>query len=117
LPTPYKILFSILLARLTPYADEITRDHQCGFLRNRSMIDQIFYNGQIMEKKWEYNGTVHQLFIDFKEAYDSVRREVLYSILMEFDMPRKLFGLIKMFLNETYITVRVGKYQSDTFLI
>jgi hypothetical protein len=21
---------------------------------------------------WEYNGTVHQLFIDFKKAYDSV---------------------------------------------
>jgi hypothetical protein len=23
----------------------------------------------------EYNETLHQLFIDFKEAYDSVRRE------------------------------------------
>jgi len=28
-------------------------------------------------KKWEYNEAVHQLFIDFKKAYDSVRREVL----------------------------------------
>jgi hypothetical protein len=28
--------------------------------------------------------TVHQLFIDFKKPYDSVRREVLYSILIEF---------------------------------
>jgi hypothetical protein len=25
-----------------------------------------------------------QLFIDFKKAYDSVRREVLYSIITEF---------------------------------
>jgi hypothetical protein len=38
---------------------------------NRS-TDQIFYIRQILEKKWEYNGTVHQLFIDFKKAYDSV---------------------------------------------
>jgi hypothetical protein len=30
-----------------------------------------------MEKKWEYNGTEHELFIDFKKAYDSVRREAL----------------------------------------
>jgi hypothetical protein len=29
-----------------------------------------------MEKKLEYNETVHQLFTDFKIAYDSVRREV-----------------------------------------
>jgi hypothetical protein len=35
------------------------------------ITDQIFYIRQILEKKWEYNGTVHQLFIDFKKAYDS----------------------------------------------
>jgi hypothetical protein len=28
-------------------------------------------------KKWEYNETVHQLFIDFKKAHDSVRRDIL----------------------------------------
>ena len=33
-----------------------------------------------LRKKREYNEEVHQLFIDFKKAYDSVRREVLYSI-------------------------------------
>jgi hypothetical protein len=55
---------------------------------------------RILEKKWEYNGTVLQLFIDFKKAYDSFRREVLYSIFMEFDIPRKLVGLIKMCLKK-----------------
>jgi hypothetical protein len=33
---------------------------------------------QILEKKWDYNEKVHQIFIEFKKAYDSVRREVLY---------------------------------------
>jgi hypothetical protein len=41
-------------------------------------------------EKWEYNETVHQLFIDFKKAYDSVRREVLYNILTEIGVPMKL---------------------------
>jgi hypothetical protein len=44
---------------------------------------------------------VHQLFIDFKKAYDSVKREVLYNILLEFDIPKKPVRLIKMCLNET----------------
>jgi hypothetical protein len=41
-----------------------------------------------------------QLFIDFKKAYDSVRREVLYNILIEFGIPMKLVRLIKMCLSE-----------------
>jgi hypothetical protein len=60
---------------------------------------------------------VHQLFVDFKKAYDSVRREVLYNILTEFHIPLKLVRLIKMCLNETYTTVWVGKHLSDRFLI
>jgi hypothetical protein len=55
--------------------------------------------GTCWRKKWEHTGTVHQLFIDFKTVYDSVRSEVLYSILIEFGIPRKLDGLIKMCLN------------------
>jgi hypothetical protein len=81
------------------------------------MTDQIFYIQQILEKIWEYNGTVHQLFIDFKKAYNSVRREVLYNILLEFGIPGKVLGLIKMCLNETYNTVHVGKNLSDKFFI
>ncbi|KAJ4447804.1 hypothetical protein ANN_09812 [Periplaneta americana] len=71
----------------------------------------------IMEKKWEYKGTVHQLFIDFKKAYDSVRREVLYDILIEFGIPKKLVRLIKMCLSETYSRVRIGQFLSDAFPI
>jgi hypothetical protein len=55
---------------------------------------------QILEKKWEYNETVHQLFIDFKKAYDSVSREVLYNILTEFGVPMKLVRLIKMYIED-----------------
>ncbi len=69
------------------------------------------------EEKWEYIEVVHQLFIDFKKAYGSVRREVLYKILMEFGIPKKLIRLIKVCLNETYSSVRVGKNLSDIFPI
>jgi len=73
-PTTYKILSNILLSRLITYAKEIIGDHQYGFQCNRSTTDHIFFIHQILEKKWEYNEEVHQLFIDFKKAYDSVRR-------------------------------------------
>ncbi|KAJ4448569.1 hypothetical protein ANN_10587 [Periplaneta americana] len=62
-------------------------------------------------------GTVHQLFIDFKKAYDSVKREVLYDILIEFGIPKQLVRLIKMCLSEMYSRVRVGQFLSDAFPI
>jgi hypothetical protein len=64
----------------------------------------------MLEKKWEYNETAHQLF-------GKVRREVLYNILIEFGVPMKLVRMIKMCLNETYNKVRIGKNLSDNFLI
>jgi hypothetical protein len=63
-------------------------------------------------KKWEYSETVHQLFIDFKKVYDSVRREVLYITFIEFGVPMKLVGLINMHLNETYSKVHIVKHLS-----
>ena len=55
--------------------------------------------------------------MDFKEAYNSFRREVLYNILIEFGIPTKLVRLIKMCRNETYSRFCVGKHLSDMFPI
>jgi hypothetical protein len=52
-PTTYKILSTILLSRLIPYAEEIIGDHHCGFGCNRSTTDHIICIRQILEKKWE----------------------------------------------------------------
>jgi hypothetical protein len=51
LSTAYKILSNILLARLTPYVNEIIGYHQCGFHHDRSTMYQIFYIWQILGKK------------------------------------------------------------------
>jgi hypothetical protein len=55
--------------------------------------------------------------IDFKKAYDSVWREVLYNILIEYWLPIKLVRMIQMCLNETYSKVHIRKYLSDNFPI
>jgi sorting nexin-29 len=108
-------LSNILLSRLIPYAEEVIGHHQCGLRRNRSTTDHIFCIRQILQIISEYNEAVHQLFIDFKKVYDSVRREVLYNILIEFGVPKELVRLIKICLIETYSRVWVGKNLCDVF--
>jgi len=90
LSNTYTILSSTLLSRLTPYTEEIIGVHQCGFRSNRSTTDHIFCIRQILEKKWECNQAGHQLFIDSNKSYDSARREDLYNILIEFEIPMML---------------------------
>jgi len=41
---------------------------------------------------------IHQLFIDFIKAYNSVRKETLYNILIESDIPMNLVRLIILLL-------------------
>jgi hypothetical protein len=50
------------------------------------MTDQIFYIWQILEKKWEYNGTVHELFIDLRKVCDSIRKKyyTIFSLILEY---------------------------------
>jgi hypothetical protein len=106
--TSYTILFNIHLSNLSSYTDEIIGGH------HRSTTDQtfafIYYLGG--GRGGGVNKTVHQLFTSFKEANDSVRREVFYSILIEFGVTMKLVRLIKLCLNETGSRVHTEKYLS-----
>ena len=61
LHTTHKILFNILLSRLTPYAAEIIRDNKSGFQCNRTTTVHILCICQILEK----NGTKTKECISF----------------------------------------------------
>ena len=90
LSTSYKILSNILLSRITPYTNEIIGKYQRGFRGNRSTIDHIFSIRQMLEWKGEYNNEVRKQFIGFENVYDSINRDSLYNILIEFGVPLKL---------------------------
>jgi hypothetical protein len=57
---------------------------------------------RILQRKWVYNGAVHQLFIDFKKAYNTVMEEVLDNIFI---------------INYTYTEVHTGERFHDACLI
>jgi hypothetical protein len=90
-----------------------------GFDGTDQLLIRFFAFARYWRKKREYNETVHQLFVLFKNACDSVRRVVLCSILIDFgvSMRPRVVRLIKMCLNKTYCKFRIGKYLSDNFPI
>jgi hypothetical protein len=86
-------------------------------INKRSKSGQIFYIWQILENKKECNGTVRKQILDFEKVYNSFKREVLYYILIDFGMLRKLIRPSKKCLHDTYSRVSIGKNLSDKFPI
>jgi hypothetical protein len=89
---------NILLSRLTPYAEETTKDYQCGLQGYGPTTGQNLFIHQILEEKWNCKEKVDKLFIYFKETHDSVRREVPCNIIAGSGIPIKLVSVIKMYL-------------------
>jgi hypothetical protein len=59
----------------------------------------------------------HSTITEFKKVYDSIRREILYSIWTGFGIPKKQVRLLTVHLTVTYRKVCTGKHLSDIFLV
>ena len=113
--TAYKVLSNILLQRLSPLVEDILGEYQCGFRKNRSTIDQIFTLRQILEKRREHNLAVHNVFVDFQKAYDSIHRDGLYTIMAEFGIPQELVKMAAICLDGVRSRVQMGNRRGDPF--
>jgi len=80
----YKVLSNMLYTRLKPYVEEVTGSYQCGFREGKSTTDQIQALHQVLERTREFKIDTFHLFIDFKAAYDSIKRDKLLSAMQEF---------------------------------
>jgi sorting nexin-29 len=77
----------------------------------------LFTVKQTLEKCWEYNLSVYQIYVDFKQAYDSIQRKKLYTIMYEFGLPLMLVRLVRATMTGTEAQVKVQTELTDTFEI
>lgn len=58
---------------------------------------------------------LHMVFIDFKQAYDSINRQELWEILIYLGNPQKYIDLIKMCNSKIMLKVKYQKELSEVF--
>jgi hypothetical protein len=75
---------------LNQYAEELIGKYQNGSHNNRATTDNIFVMCHIFEKCHEYNIEVYILYTDFKQAFDTVNRQIMLQRLQETGIPNKL---------------------------
>jgi len=90
----YKIFAIILNQKLVDIIETELGDYQSGFRPNRSTIDNIFMIRQIIEKCYEYNIDIRNIFIDYTHAFNSIKRNKILDSLNQYKIPPILMRLV-----------------------
>ena len=98
----------IVQARLSKLAETVLTESQCGFRQERSTIDMVFSLRQIQEKSIEQGLDLYMVFVDFRKAFDTVDRNMLWKILKLFGCPETLIDIMNQFHGGTKGRVPTG---------
>lgn len=101
----YKLYCNILNERLVQWIDDnnILVDEQNGFRQNRSTIDQLSSLTNIIEVRKKLRKSTFCAFIDFKKAYDTINRNILWSKLNVMGVAKIFVLLYSLFIQIYYV--------------
>ena len=99
LSIPSKILTRIVLGRTQNTVEQHLRKEQAEFHKHRSCVDLINTLRIIPEQSTEWQAILYVTFIDFEQAFDSVKIEIMWLTLQEYGIPRKIIQMIKLLYN------------------
>ena len=110
---------TILTKRLTIFVENnnLTNTEQAGFRRGFSTIDHIFTLYQIISNCLYGNirSKTYVAFIDYKKAFDSVKRDLLWEVLRDKGVSSKMIRMIQGVYKTVEGSVRYGACTSDPF--
>ena len=95
LSVPGKVFDAVTLNRCKEALDKVLTEDQCGFRKSRCCTDQLFALSQIIEKTLLYQIDLSLCFIDYRAAFDSVERELMYEKLRHYRLPVKIVNFTK----------------------
>ena len=116
-PAMYKLYCSILNNRLSSWSDENHKlvDEQNGFRKRRSTTDHISSLVNIIDTRKKLKKSTFCAFIDFKKAYDTINRSMLWKKLTDTGISGKMFQAVKSLYTSVKSCVRVNSYKTEWF--
>ena len=112
-----KVFTHIINERLKSWAEEhdLIREEQAGFRKGYGTVDNIFVLQGIIGRYLGKRKKLYVGFVDFKKAFDTVKRPILWSILENNGIKGRLLNIIKSMYNKVQYCVRAGQGYSDSF--
>ncbi|XP_045474960.1 secreted RxLR effector protein 78-like [Harmonia axyridis] len=92
-------------------------EEQAGFRASRSTTDHLFTLTQVIEQKIALNQETRLLFMDLKNAYDSVTQQKLWDALERTNISVNLIKAIQEVYRDNWCQVRRGQRLSRGFSV
>ena len=113
----YKMFTCLIYNMLVKYSGLTLDEYQAVFRPSRSETDHIQVVGQILGKCYVFGIELHNIFIDFKQAFDTVNRPKMYENLKMLKLPTKLIRLVKTTLTNSRAVVQVHQGRTDYLIL
>ena len=104
-----KILLKVIARRLSEYCERvgILPEEQSGFRPNHSTTDMMFVIRRLQELARKKRIPLYVCFIELTEAYDSVDRTLLWTVLARSGVPQNMILAIRQFHDGMRACVRL----------
>ena len=107
----------ILNKRLTKWAEREQKiiEEQAGFRATYSTMDHIFTLYSLVQKFLTRNSKLYVAFVDFRKAFDSVNRNILWHTLRKAGVNGKLYRALRGIYDSVLMCVRDKGQYSEYF--
>ena len=120
-----KVYEHMIKSRLVPLLEKknFFSPAQAAYRTEKSTVDHIFviqelfYHYRFVGGRWDKRKKLYLCFLDLRKAFDSVPRNLLFKKLESLGLEGKMLKVIQDLYTSNTASVRVGQYESDTFLI
>ncbi|XP_053376628.1 uncharacterized protein LOC128547607 [Mercenaria mercenaria] len=116
-PAMYKLYCSVLNNRLSEWleSNNLLCDEQNGFRRERGTIDHLSSLTSVIESRLKKKHATFVAYIDFKKAYDTIDRSLLWSRLAHMGVNNKMLRAIISIYDNVKSCIKLNGYMSDWF--
>ena len=112
-----KLFTACINSRLALFIDDgILGNEQAGFREGYSTTDHVYVLYSVIEMYLSVRKRVYCAFIDYKKAFDTIQRELLWQKLLSSGIHCKIFTVIRNLYSQAKSCVRKGNFLSDYFV-
>ena len=115
-----KFYAAVLNQRLLKFAIEqgIIRENQLGFMPGNRTSDALIILYNLINTYCKQNNKyIYACFVDFKKAFDSIPRHILFQKLLKHNVTGKFYSSIKNMYTHDVACISIGGEITDTFNI